>query len=84
MYLDMNLQLMQLCNGIMAQSWVNPTMSMAVRICKDYVTAYFSSSRWLPKKADAFSIGYYLALEVSPALGPNEESYYQSLMGVII
>ena len=56
----------------------------AVRICKDYVARHLSKKYRLPKRADnPFESGYSTELDVSPVLGPEKASYYQSLIEVM-
>ena len=48
----------------------------AFRICKEYVAKHRNTDYILPKTADnPFSIGYCIALDVSPELGADLASY---------
>ena len=83
MYLGTKLKCMQLCNGFWAWS-MSPSkyVQEAVRICKVYITKHLSKGYRLPKRADnPFESGYSPKLDVSPVLGSDEASYYQSLIG---
>ena len=85
MYLGIKLKFMQLHNGIWAWS-ISPSKHVweAVRICKEYVARHLSKGYRLPKRADnPFKSDYCPELDVSPILGPDEESYYQFLIGVM-
>ena len=56
----------------------------AIRICEEYVAKHLSKGKRLPKWAEnPFKYGYCPELDVSPVLGPDEASYYQSLRGVM-
>ena len=56
----------------------------AVRICEEYVAKHPSKSYRLPKRTDSpFKSGYSPKLDVSPVLGSDEISYYQSSVGVM-
>ena len=82
MHLDTKLIYMQLHNGILAWS-MSPSkyVQEAVRICKKYAVI---EGYKLPKSADnQFKSDYCPELDVSLVLGPDEASYYQSLIGVM-
>ena len=56
----------------------------AVRICSQYVAKNLSKDYRFPKRAEnPFSRGYCPELNASPILGPQEASYYQSLIEVM-
>ena len=85
MYLGMKLKCMQLHNGIWAWS-MSPSkyVKEAVRICKKYVARHLSKEYRFPRRADnPFEGGCSPKLDVSPVLGPEEASYYQSEIGVM-
>ena len=85
MYLGTKLKCMQLHNGIWALS-MSPSkyVQKAVRIWKEYVAKHMSEECRLPKRADnPFKSGYFPKLDVSLVFGPEEASYYQSLIGVM-
>ena len=53
-------------------------------VCEEYVAKYLSKDYKLPRLADnPFQHGYCPELDVSPVLGPNEASCYESLTGVM-
>ena len=85
MYLGTKLKCMQLHNGIWALS-MSPSkyVQEAVRICEEYVARHLSKGYRLPTRADnAFESDYFPKLDMSPVLGPDEASYYKSLIGVM-
>ena len=50
----------------------------------EYVAKHVSKGYKLPKRAkNPIESGYCPELDVSPCLGPDEASYYQSLIGVM-
>ena len=56
----------------------------AVRNCKEYVTKHLGDSYRLLKRADnPFESVYCPDLDVSLALGPDEATYCQLLIGVM-
>ena len=56
----------------------------AVGICKEYIAKHLSKGCKLPKRAEnPFESGYCPKLDMSPILGPNEVSYYQSVIGIM-
>ena len=84
-YFGTKLKHMQLHNGIWAWS-MSPSkyVHKAVRICKECVARQLSKEYRLPKRADnPFGSGYSPKLDMSLVLGPEEASYYQSLIGVM-
>ena len=85
MYLGKNLKCMQLHNGIWAWSMSSSKdVREAVRICKECIAKHLSKGNKLLKRADdPFENSYCPELDVSPVLGPDETSYYQSLIGVM-
>ena len=56
-----------------------------VRICKEYIAKHLSKGYKFPKRAEnPFKSVYCSELDMSPVLGPDEASYHQPLMGVMI
>ena len=82
MCLGTKLKYMQLHNGIRAWS-MSPSKHVqeAVRICDEHVAKHLSRGYECPKRAgNPFKTGYSPELDVSPVLGPDEVSYYKSLI----
>ena len=51
---------------------------------KEYAAKHLSKGYRLPNRTDnPFKTGYFPKLDVSLMLGPDEASYYQSLIGVM-
>ena len=77
MNLGMILKHMQLHKGIRALS-MSPSkyVKEALRICKEYVTKH-------PRAKNPFAIVYCSKSDESSVLGPDEASYYQSLIEII-
>ena len=85
MHLGTKLKCLQLHNGIWAWS-MSPSkyVWVAVRICKEYVARHLSKGYRLPKREEnPFESGCSPKLDVSPVLGPEGASYYQSLIKII-
>ena len=83
LYLGTKLKHMHLHNGIWAWS-MSPSkyVQEAVRICKEYAATHLSKGCKLPRRSDnPFESGYCPESDVSSVLGPDEASYYKSLIG---
>ena len=80
MYLNMKLKCMNLYNGIWAWSISPPKyVQEAVRICEEHASKHLSKGYKLPRRAE----NPFETDDESPVLGPDEASYYQSLIGVM-
>ena len=84
-YLCTKLKCMQLHNGIWA--WMmSPSKDVQEeeRISEEYVAKHLSKGYNFLRRADnPFISGYCPELDVSLVLGPDEASYYHSLLGVM-
>ena len=85
MYLGMKIKCMQLHNVIWAWS-MSPSVYIqeAVRMCENYVAEHLSKGYKLPMwEENPFDIGNSPELHMFTVLGPDERSYYHSLLGVM-
>ncbi len=85
-YLGAKLKLIQLENGVWALG-ISPSkyVKETVKNCKGYESEHLPPQYRLPKLApNPFWIKYELGIDVNPKLDPNLESYFQSLLELVL
>jgi hypothetical protein len=82
MYLGAKLRKFKLPNGVMAWSMSSSKYAKeAMQNCKKHIEENFDDRYKLPKRAEnPFAIGYEPSLDVTAVLGPDEASYFNTLL----